>query len=216
MQYGTIEDSDFVLKCSWVNKKWRETLTQSCPGLWGTLRFTREGLQKTGFKEKAGIWHQRAGDNLNTLELRGMMPGGAIRIAKSFFPVMDRLKRLDIAVLDADGLHSFANRLVHTCSNLQELAIDGGSCHREKTEGVPLQLHCGFIASGTEKELRTIEVRHVDYRNDNRSPILYPFLANGRIRHIEQFTGRKRLTVFQCRFLMSPPHPIYRLRSLQR
>ncbi|KAJ9093172.1 hypothetical protein QFC21_006489 [Naganishia friedmannii] len=126
MQQGLQSDPSFGLNSSWVNQRWRNTLTQGCPELWGSLRISWEYLKDKPFKEKGAEWCQRVANKLTTLELNAMKQAGAAKILVTLSLVLKTVERLDISVVLHRALHGFVNRLMHKLTALQELEIDGG------------------------------------------------------------------------------------------
>jgi hypothetical protein len=72
MQNGSYQNGDFVLRCTWVCRHWRESLINT-PTLWGTLIFDPEEFRNKKTVEKRKAYIERSGKKVHTVEFNKLL-----------------------------------------------------------------------------------------------------------------------------------------------
>ncbi|KAJ9093183.1 hypothetical protein QFC21_006500 [Naganishia friedmannii] len=163
MFMGMEQDPYFVLKSTWVNKKWRNTLIGTCPELWGTMRLPWKQVRDYSFEDKRRTWSDRAKWKFDRFQIVDMTCAGADKISRALVAKMEPLKRLEVSAISNKALYRLSTRLMYHCNELQQLVVDGGKWQTQEEDSTFSVLHCRF--PGTTLSLRTMEIRNVDFRN---------------------------------------------------
>lgn len=174
MQFGLKSpDRHFVLRCTWVDHRWRTVLVTQSPVLWGNLTFDFDELKDTHFgvaEEKQQAWIQRAGSKIHTVTFQRMHISSPGRIHKNYAPLFERAGTLNVSAVSPLALSRLWERFRGTFHRLHHLKIDGGyqvSPFREPhyRAGDPSdQIHCHFPAFAQTTYLKSIELSGVDFQ----------------------------------------------------
>lgn len=170
MKFGLDMDRYFVLKCSWVNQKWRDTLTGDCPELWGILTIDPKSFKDKTQNDKRNAWISRAGLTPHTVKLQDMVISSVSRIPKSYDDYMSRAKTIMISVKEPLVLARLADKWEEPCDKVQHLSILGGYAPHDRSsrdtgENPPVELHCGLLSYQGTNTVRSIELKNVDYKD---------------------------------------------------
>lgn len=80
MPFGLEEGFYFVLKSSFVNKRWRQTLVNNCPELWSIFKLPGKELNQRTLNEKREAWIKRSGGKFDMIDLDDISLTGVSKI----------------------------------------------------------------------------------------------------------------------------------------
>jgi hypothetical protein len=205
LQFGLIQDPDFALRASWVNRTWNVVIT-NCKELWKTLVFTAAGVKKASCEAKLSEWKKRAGGKIDgRIEIKGFQGFTTIdKFTRSKARFMGDAKELDVQVASLRILERLAVPLRDNTSNIINLRIDGGYSTQSPHATWPQRsLTCGIIIEGYGRRIRpalakleSIEIIDVGYRSS--------YGSSGILRRVDEpavvsYPALKRLTLKQCK-----------------
>lgn len=192
------DDPNVVLRMSWTNKLWRQTLLHHCPELWGTLKIPWSELKMgVRFPEKRKAWIERSGKRFHTVEIGDTLDYGNLtaiaKMKRSYVPFIENAKRVRLHITDNKILRRLCAKFPQAFDAIQDLYIDGGSLTFESArEAYPNHhLHCGLAAPSSRTTLKSVEISNVDFRDYNIVASQADDHFHGRI-----YTGPKDLDVY--------------------
>lgn len=165
MNFGIQSDRD-LLRCSWVNQKWRKTIN-NCKELYGIFTLRGSVGKSKSFDEKRKAWTQRSGGQFHTLKIEEITLSGITKLSRTYDPPFQSSKSVQISVKDNKILRRLVDKASKRCQNLTHVDIstqDMMPWEPEPFSSVPLTIHCDFAATSTISTLQSITVRNVDYR----------------------------------------------------
>lgn len=202
MRYGLVADRYFVLKCSWVCQKWRNTLNRDCPDLWGTLTIDPKSFKDKTQNEKRNAWIGRCGITPHTVKLEDLVLSSVTRIPKGYDEYLRRAKTIEISVKKPLVLSRLAEKWSEPCEQVQSLTLDGGYAPNSKGvrgsgENPPVELTCGLLSYKGKMAVQDIELKNVDYV-DRIEGGEYKGRDMDSMRQLKDYTSLKRLSVQNC------------------
>lgn len=211
MQYGLLQDRHFVLKSSWISKRWRETMVNDCPELWGNFDLPWREVRDKALIPKREAWVKRSGGKFHKIDVTDTPVTGVSKFTKSFENYFDTVRQLRLSMRDNKTLFRFASKFRRACRELQHLYLDGGEIP-EKTESAMDQgwylshvLLCDLLAKSSNSTLKTLEVRNIDFRehSDASDDDELPRFGSGMFELEEDaaaYPALERLIVSGCKF----------------
>lgn len=103
-QFALTTDNDIVMKASWVNKRWRNTIVHNCPELWNTWKFTHTSLVAKHVDPKKAVWQERSGGRCSTLQLRDITVTSAAKVTKTILKKAKDATTIDFQARYQDAL----------------------------------------------------------------------------------------------------------------
>lgn len=208
MHYGNITDPHFVLKASWVSRRWRETLN-GCKELHGTM--TLFGNVGSYNDPKNQALRQRAGGQPHSIQLRGVSKSGVQRLTRTWDPTFRPCKRMKIRTFDTEVLRRIIDQIrtkFHSLTELDIASADGRFVERRQWgysarqhSYTPYTLHCDVAPMEAVSQLERLSLYNVDFRGtDFRDR---PSFQRSTIQ--PDYSGLKILVVDGCRLDPSPP-----------
>jgi hypothetical protein len=167
MKFGLMDHRDFVLNCSSVNRRWRETLVHKCPELWGTLTFNWKQMSDKRFDGKIDEWIKRCDKKPEVVEIINAMPAVGIgKIPKALQGVFTDVKTLRMEVKDNKAIQRFIEKFKDTFCQLEHLRMHGGDIEQFKldVETHP-DLDCGLLDTRSDEHLKSVDISNVDFRD---------------------------------------------------
>ncbi|KAJ9093207.1 hypothetical protein QFC21_006524 [Naganishia friedmannii] len=196
MRFGQASDSKFVLRATWVNSKWRETLTQSCPSLWNKVCF--DGVAKGNtklFDEYARACIKRSRGNLDIAVLRNFSIGSLNRLWMTLQTLPWTAKTLGVEFTGSQVLESFSTLFRPNMANLRHLLI---RCDSIRARTPPKLLTCTDLVS--PDKLETLGLDGVYFRTLNVERTITASELKSFRDDIIQYPRLKSLTVHRCAF----------------
>jgi hypothetical protein len=140
MEYGLSFDPLFVLRQSWVSRRWRNVLNHSCPELWRSWTIDHAELKGKHWESRRLAWKERSGSNISAVTLRGFTKEAVYKVGPTLRQGLRATKKLDIEVRNPAVL-SELNFYGMNDAAIEELRISGGRLSRStgRYEGRPDQ-----------------------------------------------------------------------------
>lgn len=123
MQIGQGVKDDFILKSSWVNRKWRQTLTKHCPELWRTVVLSSREVKSKVAGAKVLTWHIRSQQQTNAWVLRDINVSTVKFLLPQLRNMVCNIKHLAMSVTDEAVLEKFAEKLRDHIPSLESLTL---------------------------------------------------------------------------------------------
>lgn len=207
MQFGLdTGDGDFVLKCSWVNRRWRDVLVNSCSELWKTLTFTHSGLTKKIWDDKTSAWVARAG-KIDTIALNDFSLGAADRITKKQGKYLADARTLEIHARDRAVITRVARALSTFERGIHHLRIGQNSSwvrSRVREAGSLTEISCGMLPDEESRiQVQSIELQSVSF-TCNPQGYGWTWMGGRRVldrwQPVQDYPELRRLVVKGCSF----------------
>jgi hypothetical protein len=214
MQYGLESDKDFVLGCTWVSRRWRDTLLNS-PTLWGTLTFDVGELKNKKSEEKRKAFIERSGKRIHTVDFRNLMLSSIGKIHKNDRQPCETAKHLNISVASPLVLDRLSTKFYNAFSKLEHLRINGGyephfllaNSHYRRGPP-PRALHCDFIEAHESVFLQHLELDHVDFRLQEAPMSPATWDKRSTAGNADQYTALRTLISNKCAFMNGYHTPV--------
>ncbi|KAJ9102010.1 hypothetical protein QFC19_004935 [Naganishia cerealis] len=201
MEFGLASDSKFVWQSSWVNQKWRKSLTENCRSLWKKVELSRgvtikQPAEKWQY-EIAQTYIKRSNGNLDTMKIQGFDKPGINRLWKFSQDHAWTAKTLHLGLTGLKALEVVQTKFKENVLNVQNLVIH---CGPVRANEPPNLLVC--LDSVIPQKLKTLEVVGVNFRMRLVESLMS---ANDPRIHqncdsIIQYPSLKRLKVHGCAF----------------
>lgn len=198
MQEGNIDDKYFVLRNTWVNQRWRNTLI-GLKELWSCLRYVGAELKDKSYDAKRATWVARAGTQLETISFEGLTTTNVSRLTKAHdAKLLKSIRTLKISVKEPLAFDKMAQKFADICEGVKHLEIDGGYDPwngRLRRGNGPTELNCGFPFNWHSNSVKTIRVSNVDFRSLLETHASWSFYAKP-----SGYYSLERLQVDHCAF----------------
>lgn len=107
MEYGLSFDPLFVLRQSWVSRRWRNVPNHSCPELWRSWTIDHAELKGKHWESRRLAWKERSGSNISAVTLRGFTKEAVYKVRPTLRQGLRATKKLDIEVRNPAVLSEF-------------------------------------------------------------------------------------------------------------
>jgi hypothetical protein len=170
MRCGLNGDANFVLRCSWVSRRWREVLNHSCPELWKTWTISHKLAQSKNWDERRIAWMDRAGSDFECLSLKDLSLTAADKIASKVRQYAADVRRLEVEVRNSDVLQRIIKNTTKRYwfgREVRDLRIQGKREHNNVTGSYSAtrsgaqDITCGFDLD--EDKLCTVELTNISF-----------------------------------------------------
>lgn len=214
MQNGREEEKDFVLRCTWVCRHWRQSLINT-PTLWGTLIFDPEEFRNKKAVEKRKAYIARSGKKVHTVEFNKLLLSTVGKIHKNDRHPCNTAKILNISVASPLVLSRLSAKFQHAFSKLEQVTIDGGFTpfinmvdiryrHGPRAE----TLHCGFVMDRAAVHLRHLDLRTIALHDEDRPSLTALWDTSDTAGGENQYSSLRSLRIERCGFMnayIDPP-----------
>lgn len=201
------DNPDAALICSWVSRKWRTTINNSCPELFKTWTFTHQLLKKTGsvWDERQSAWTKRAQGKVDTLALLDQTKGAVNKLEKHIGLYICNVKALEVGVRNSAVLKRLAESLLIYGTKIETLRITHGGrlgSSKDVWSPGPRTITCSMNVN--INKLHTVELNMVDFQD----PVPYARTSREARRVPRQirepivgsYPALKRLSAVDCAF----------------
>lgn len=217
MRCGMNGDANFVLRCSWVSRRWREVLNHSCPELWKTWTVSHKETQSKYWDAKRAAWMERAGSRFDCLTLKDFSIGAANKISGKIRQYANGVKRFEAQVRNSAVLNQLVkniNKDYGFAFGIQDLRISGDRRGARSlgssgyTSSPKQDLTCGIRMR--VDDLHTIELTDIGFLTDSsvyrrRNVFRLPLIQRQNSRKVDEpmfkkYPALKRLVLDGCVF----------------
>jgi hypothetical protein len=213
MKFNLEDDLNSVIRASLVNRMWHNTLVNNCPELWGNLPLLWKELKDKSFNDKREAFIKRSRGNFHTISIVEMTSTGIGRIAWQYGKYFENVKQLRVNTKDNRALFRLVERFGNRAAKVEHLLVDGGNMDHVGNRLVdrPDTIYCGLVAAESDKTLKTMEIRNVDFRDTDPYVVLGSAFFGRRWapepKKHPAYPALKRLTVKDCIFDITDATP---------
>ncbi|KAJ9093206.1 hypothetical protein QFC21_006523 [Naganishia friedmannii] len=212
MRFGQDMKDDFVLKSSWVNQRWRHTLTQNCPELWRTLTISPQDVKNRVAVAKASTWLTRSKRQTDTWVFRDANVTTVQQLPPGYRHMIGEARHLKISVTEEAVLERFAEKFRSHIYSLEALTIKVVVTWRrsigERSRAERLQMrHEGdlcflIVHRHLRQNLKSIAVHDASFvrrRYPSDSPVDRIYVRNTEFVNVS-YPVLKRISIQHCAF----------------
>lgn len=213
MKFNLEDDLNSVIRASLVNRMWHNTLVNNCPELWGNLPLLWKELKDKSFNDKREAFVKRSRGNFHTITIVEMTSTGIGRIAWQYGKYFENAKQLRVNTKDNRALFRLVERFGNRAAKVEHLIVDGGNMDHVGNRLVdrPDTISCGLVAAESDKTLKTMEIRNVDFRETDPYVVLGSAFFGRRWapepKKHPAYPALKRLAVRDCIFDITDATP---------
>lgn len=206
-QFALTADNGIVMKASWVNRRWRNTIIHNCPELWNTWKFTHTSLVAKHTNPRKAVWQERPGGRCSTLQFRDITATSAAKVTRRTLKEAKDAITIDLQARYSDALCRLTQRVPsNTFHNVQRVLLAADFGWSWQGEGsVQRELASRSILYGlpfATDDICELQLVGIDFvssdRRERDGTIMSSRLISAPV--VNRWSALSRLVIRQCAF----------------